>query len=274
VSTAIRLPRSCKAGREVEATPWLSIDPQPASISPTINISIVFICASLADHGQIMCRLAIKNDSSAILRSGKHALNVNTTGSVNTAAFLCQMLSLVVYRLFLQRENPSRRAVVLYDKQPYKILQEATTAPQPQYSCTSPDCLGSLFRRFLRCWSRLPLPSRRPRDTRSCRRSYRQLLVSHCGCNVAHRVAANPARSLSLDTDFCGRSSLFRSARQSQNDMNRRTTRTTFLNRALPIEKGARDCLEGWLGALKVNTRSRRCRAGQRTITSESWEFG
>jgi hypothetical protein len=36
---------------EVEATPWFrtwfSIDPQPASISPTINISIVFISAFL-----------------------------------------------------------------------------------------------------------------------------------------------------------------------------------------------------------------------------------
>jgi len=26
---------------------WFSIDPQPASISPTINISIVFICGFL-----------------------------------------------------------------------------------------------------------------------------------------------------------------------------------------------------------------------------------
>jgi hypothetical protein len=73
VSTAIRLPRSCKAGREVEATPWVrtwfSIDPQPASISPTINISIVFICAFPVDCGQIICHPAIKNDSSAILRS-------------------------------------------------------------------------------------------------------------------------------------------------------------------------------------------------------------
>jgi hypothetical protein len=47
VSTAIVLPRSGKAIREVEATAWLrtwfSVDPQPASISPTINISIVFI---------------------------------------------------------------------------------------------------------------------------------------------------------------------------------------------------------------------------------------
>jgi hypothetical protein len=73
VSTAIRLPRSCKADREVEATPWVrtwfSIDPQPASISPTINISIVFICAFPVDCGQIICHPAIKNDSSAILRS-------------------------------------------------------------------------------------------------------------------------------------------------------------------------------------------------------------
>jgi hypothetical protein len=50
---------------------WFSIDPQPASISPTINISIVFICTFPVDHGQIVCCPAIKNDSSAILGSGK-----------------------------------------------------------------------------------------------------------------------------------------------------------------------------------------------------------
>jgi hypothetical protein len=75
VSTAIPLPRSGKAGREVEATPWfrtwLSVDPQPASISPTINISIVFICAFPVDCDQIICHSAIKNDSGAILRRGK-----------------------------------------------------------------------------------------------------------------------------------------------------------------------------------------------------------
>src|SRR5262245_534493 len=53
VSTAIQSPRSRKG---VEATPWFrtwfSIDPQPASISPTINISIVFICAFLVDYGR------------------------------------------------------------------------------------------------------------------------------------------------------------------------------------------------------------------------------
>jgi len=51
VSTAIVSPGSGKNGREVEATtwlrPWFPIDPQPASISPRINISIVFICVSL-----------------------------------------------------------------------------------------------------------------------------------------------------------------------------------------------------------------------------------
>jgi hypothetical protein len=85
VSTAIPLPRSGKAGREVEATPWLrtrfSIDPQPASISPTINISIVFIstprlCADgfrrrayhfLRNAAAIFSRVSIKLlDSSAI----------------------------------------------------------------------------------------------------------------------------------------------------------------------------------------------------------------
>jgi len=44
---------------------WFSIDPQPASISPTINISIVFICAFVVDHGWIIYHSAIKNDSGA-----------------------------------------------------------------------------------------------------------------------------------------------------------------------------------------------------------------
>jgi len=46
---------------------WFSIDPQPASINPTINISIVFICAFLADSGRIICHPAIKNDYGANL---------------------------------------------------------------------------------------------------------------------------------------------------------------------------------------------------------------
>jgi hypothetical protein len=49
---------------------WFSIDPQPASINPTINISIVFICAFLVDCGRIVRHPAIKNDSGAILRAG------------------------------------------------------------------------------------------------------------------------------------------------------------------------------------------------------------
>jgi len=69
VSTAIQSPRS---GKGVEATPsfrtWFSIDPQPASISPTINISIVFICAFLVDCGRTIRQPPVKNDS-AILRS-------------------------------------------------------------------------------------------------------------------------------------------------------------------------------------------------------------
>ena len=74
VSTAIVLPGSRTAIREVEATPWFrtsfSIDPQPVSISPTVNISIVFICTFFVDCGRIIRHPAIKNDSSAILRSG------------------------------------------------------------------------------------------------------------------------------------------------------------------------------------------------------------
>jgi len=64
VSTAIVSPGSGKGGREVEATPWFrtwfSIDPQPASISPTINISIVFICAFLVDFGRTIRHPPIK----------------------------------------------------------------------------------------------------------------------------------------------------------------------------------------------------------------------
>src|SRR2546423_2250948 len=67
VSTAIQSPRS-RTG--VEPTPWFPIDPQLESISPTINISIVFICAFLVDHGRIIYHPPIKNDSGAILRAG------------------------------------------------------------------------------------------------------------------------------------------------------------------------------------------------------------
>jgi len=71
VSTATVLPGSGKTdGGDVEATVWLRtlfpIDPQPASISPTVNISVVFICAVplqewltahrlVGDHPAIIC---------------------------------------------------------------------------------------------------------------------------------------------------------------------------------------------------------------------------
>jgi hypothetical protein len=58
VSTALRL------------RTWFSIDPQPASINPTTNISIVFICAFVVDCDRIIPHSAIKNDSGAILRNG------------------------------------------------------------------------------------------------------------------------------------------------------------------------------------------------------------
>ena len=74
VSTAIVSPGSGKGGREVEATPWFrtwfSIDPQPASISPTINISIVFICAFLVDCGRTIRHPPIKNVKCRILSHG------------------------------------------------------------------------------------------------------------------------------------------------------------------------------------------------------------
>src|SRR5438128_5121417 len=70
VSTATASPDPrCAPGAGARLRTWFSIDPQPASISPTINISIVFICAFPVDCGRIICHPAIKNDSSAILLS-------------------------------------------------------------------------------------------------------------------------------------------------------------------------------------------------------------
>jgi hypothetical protein len=66
-------PRCRTAGAGVPLRTWFSIDPQPASINPTINISIVFICAFLVDCGRIICRPAIKNDSSAMILSRLHS---------------------------------------------------------------------------------------------------------------------------------------------------------------------------------------------------------
>src|SRR5436309_14373694 len=55
VSTATASPDPrCAPGAGVRLRTWFSIDPQPASINPTINISIVFICAFLVDCGRII----------------------------------------------------------------------------------------------------------------------------------------------------------------------------------------------------------------------------
>jgi len=71
VSTATASPDPrCDPGAGVRLRTWFSIDPQPASINPAMNISIVFICAFLVDCGRIICHPAIKNDSGAILSSG------------------------------------------------------------------------------------------------------------------------------------------------------------------------------------------------------------
>src|SRR6476661_43535 len=84
VSTAIQSPRSCTG---VEATPWFRtwfpIDPQPESISPTINISIVFICAFLVDHGRIIYHPPIKNDSGAIPEGGGFVAIGNETATTD-----------------------------------------------------------------------------------------------------------------------------------------------------------------------------------------------
>jgi hypothetical protein len=69
-------PGSGTGGREVEATPWFrtwfSIDPQPAIISPAININIVLICPFPVDCGQTIPHAPIKNDSGAMLSFAAH----------------------------------------------------------------------------------------------------------------------------------------------------------------------------------------------------------
>jgi hypothetical protein len=104
VSTAILSPRSGKGSWEVEATPWFrtwfSIDPQPASISPTINISTVFICAFFVDCGRITSRSAIRNDPGAILGVGKGRIlsgNCHEKLRENTALLLLTMAGVALY---------------------------------------------------------------------------------------------------------------------------------------------------------------------------------
>src|SRR5947199_8915817 len=65
MSTATASPDPyCAPGAGVRLRTWFSIDAQPASINPTINISIVFICAFLVHCGRMIHYSAIKNDSS------------------------------------------------------------------------------------------------------------------------------------------------------------------------------------------------------------------
>ena len=65
VSTAIVLPRSGKRGGTFRT--WFSIDPQPASISPTININIIFICAFLVHCRRTARHPSIKSDKICVL---------------------------------------------------------------------------------------------------------------------------------------------------------------------------------------------------------------
>jgi hypothetical protein len=62
VSTAMVSPGSGKGAGRLTFRTWFSIDPHPASISPTINISIVFICAFLVDCGRTIRHPPIKNE--------------------------------------------------------------------------------------------------------------------------------------------------------------------------------------------------------------------
>jgi hypothetical protein len=90
VSTAIRSPVPARGPAEVGGKPWFrawfSIDPQPASISPTVNISIVFICGLILIMAASFTISATKNDSSAIPQSPEWQ---NIGNQINAAFILC-----------------------------------------------------------------------------------------------------------------------------------------------------------------------------------------
>ncbi len=88
-ATASPDPR-CAPGAGVRLRTWFSIDPQPASINPTINISIVFICAFLVDCGRIIRHSAIKNDS--------------TNMKIYKACLICSLI--IGLALFVRAANP------------------------------------------------------------------------------------------------------------------------------------------------------------------------
>lgn len=77
VFTAMVSPRSRKMGGALRTL--FPIDPQPASISPTINISIVFICAFLFDCGRRIPHLPSKT----ILARSNRFLKTSTSNPLN-----------------------------------------------------------------------------------------------------------------------------------------------------------------------------------------------
>jgi hypothetical protein len=86
-------PGSGKGAGRLTFRTWFSIDPQPASISPTINIRIIFICALLVDCGRIICHPAIKNDS--------------TNMKIYKACLICSLI--IGLALFVRAANPHER---------------------------------------------------------------------------------------------------------------------------------------------------------------------
>ena len=91
VSTATRSPGPARGPAEVGGAPWFrtwfSVDPQPASISPKVNISIVFICAVL-DCGRIIHHPAIKTELR--LPKNVHAKHVRAPGRYEHKAILAR----------------------------------------------------------------------------------------------------------------------------------------------------------------------------------------
>jgi hypothetical protein len=83
--------------QEYDYEHWFSIDPQLASINPTINISIVFICAFLVDCGRIirhlgsrivlhLARSAHQNDAAGLIESARTTLAACQTRKSQLAA--------------------------------------------------------------------------------------------------------------------------------------------------------------------------------------------
>ena len=104
VSIAIRSPRSYSG--KLEATPlfrtWFSIDAQPPSSSPTVNISIVFISA-LLDCGRIIHHPAIKNELR--LPNNVHPEHVHAPSRYERAAILARSCEATADRMAAHRKS-------------------------------------------------------------------------------------------------------------------------------------------------------------------------